>query len=603
MKTCFGIFAAAFLLTALHPAVAQNSAALPNPIGSERDGDALETQARKSGDLLIPTCRFEGARCGYIDRAGSTVIAPQFDWTDRFFAGRALVGKDQKYGAIDETGKLVIPAIYDRMSRFDRDAAQALVGRQLGVLNDNGEWILPAQYGFVIRLSDDVFLVAEPPHVDARWPMPLQTLGDPLSRSSPYAHGKRWGIVARGGTWVVPPTFAQVRAFSKEPDGLFWAANSASSDAQWQLMRADGTAVSGAVFDHVQQIQPGEDRAVVHRGQRWGAINGKGEIVVELKYDRLSYYRDGWAPYRLDGQEGRIDRDGNILSSASIQPNTLDRNAKLGAVVDGKPLFTDKAGTTLLGTDHPRCPDGRHLRFAAGRWMIVTADDRPVPDTAFQYVQLACANASIVKHDGKWGFIAADGALLADRYFDQAHAFHNGIATVTDNQLWAVIGEDGRFLLGPLKLARSVLTSGTGAYEIELEDGYRPLDLARTAELARDPATLTRPLPPRRPMSEGLAAVLDAPSGKWGYVDISGQFLIAPQFDAVNGFRNGGAWAAHPDRRAWCRIDKAGRLDPQIPCRCEQPLVIIEHYSRPAGVDCYDDGLRIVRGLPMRGPN
>jgi hypothetical protein len=571
---------------------------VPSParvLGSAAQGDELEARARMNGDTLIPTCRFEGARCGYIDRDGNTAIAPQFDWVDRFIGGRALVGKAGKYGAIDETGRLVIAPVYDSMSSFDRSQAQVLVGDRLGVIDQAGQWLVPAEHGLIVRISDDAFLVAEPPY--AKWaagqPRPL---GDTHSRSSPYAYGKRWGIVARGGAWIVRPIFAKVSALSDDLNGLFWAADKRE---RWQLMRADGTAISDDLFDHVQQILRGQDRAIVQRGGRWGAINSRGQVAVELKFDWLGYFRDGWAPYRLAGREGRIDRDGNILSDEVVQPTILDRNVKLGAVVDGKPLLVDKTAPALLGTDHPKCPDGRHLRFERGGWTIVTADERPAPDVAFEYVQLVCAAPSIVKHDGKWGFISIEGQLVANRYFDRANGFHSGIATVSDNGLWAVIGEDGSYLLGPLRLARGMLISGTGEYRIEFEEGYRTLDKALIAELARDPDALTRHLPSRFPMSEGVAALFDDQTGKWGFVDVAGSFVIPPRFDAVSSFRKGLAWAAFPERREWCLIDKEGRIKPDTPCPCNQPLVIVELYRRPPHVDCYDDGLRIVRSEPV----
>jgi hypothetical protein len=573
---------------------------LPSParlLGSTAQGDELENWARKSGDKLIPTCRFEGTRCGYVDHDGSTVIAPQFEWVDRFIGGRAVVGKAGKYGAIDETGRLVIAPIYESMSSFDRGLAQVLLSDRLGVIHQDGHWVLPAEHGFVVRISEDAFLVAEPPYAKANGQP--RALGDRFSRSLPYAYGKRWGIIARGGTWIVRPTFSQVRAHSDDLDGLFWAADSANMRARWRLMRADGTRASDDLFDHVQQVQPGQDRAVVQRGGRWGAINGRGEIAVELKFDWLGYFRDGWAPYRLAGREGRIDRDGNILSDGAVQPKISDPNVKLGAIVEGKPLLTDKAETALLGTDHPKCPDGRHLRFEQGRWTIVTGDERPAPDIAFQYVGLVCAAPSIVKYDGNWGFISIDGKLVANRYFEQANAFHDGIATVRDNGLWAVIGEDGSYLLGPLTLARGFTVSGTGAFSIEFENGFRTLDKTLLAELARDPEVLTRRLPLRLPWSEGVAALLDDKAGKWGFVDASGKFVISPRFDAVSSFSRGFAWAAFPERREWCLIDKEGRVKPDAPCQCDQPLVIVEHYTRPSNIDCYDDGLRIVRGVPV----
>jgi hypothetical protein len=578
--------------------------ALPSPaatLGSPAQADLLEIQARKNGDALIPTCRFEGARCGYLDRDGKTVIAPQFDWGDRFADDRALVARAGRYGAIDATGRLVIAPVYDALSSFEHGLAQALVGDRLGVIGKDGQWVVPAEHGLIVRISDDVFLVAEPPY--SKSGRPLRPLGDRISRLFIYAYGRRWGIVGRGGAWIVRPTFAQVRLFSDELTGLFWAGDSANTNARWRLMRSDGTAVGDDVFDDVQEIQPGEDRAVVQRGGRWGAVDGRGRIAVGLKFDWLGYFRGGWAPYRLSGREGQIDRDGNIRSDTAVRPRISDPNVKLGSVVDDKPLYTDKAGTTLLGTDHPRCPDGRHLRFDGGPWTIMTADDHPAPDIAFQYVNLTCAGPSVVKHDGKWGFITVDGRLLANRYFDNVNRFHDDIATVADNGLWAVIGEDGGFLLGSLKLARGMTVSGIGVYEIELEEGYKRLDKALVAELARDPDALTRRLPPRMPMSEGLAALFDVKAARWGFVDAAGKFLIAPRFDAVTSFSRGYAWVALPERREWCQIDKAGHVKTDTTCQCWQPIMIVEHYHPPLGAECYDDGLRIVRGVPViRGP-
>jgi hypothetical protein len=586
---------AAIVLAATQAAPGQSSAPLPGTIGSVTEGDRLESQSRKNGDTLIPTCRFERARCGYVDRSGNTVIAPQFDWVDLFVAGRALVKSDGKYGAIDTTGRFVITPAYDLMSRFDHGLAVVLVGDRLGVIDQDGQRVVPAEHGLIVRISDDAFLAAEPPYAHAS--RQLSSLGDRLSRSLPHAYGKRWGIVASGGAWIARPTFPQVSALSDDLNGLFWAADSANQSARWRLMGPNGIPVSKELFDHVQQIQPGQDRAIVQRGGRWGAINGNGEIVVDLKFDWLGYFRDGWAPYRLAGREGRIDRDGNILSDAAAQPSSL--NSKLGSVVDGKPLYTDQAGTVLLGTDHPKCPDGLHLRFEQGRWTIMTADDRPAPDIAFEYVDLTCNSPSVVKRDGKWGFISVDGKLLMDRYFDQAQAFHDGIATIGYAGLWAVIGEDGSVLLGPLKLARGMFVSGTGEYSIEFEEGYRRLDKALVAELARNPETLTRRLPPRLPWSEGLAAQFDDKTGKWGFIDSAGKFVIASQFDAVGSFNNGTAWAAFPDRREWCQIDKVGHIKQDTQCQCGQPLAIVEHYRPPRDIACYDDGIRIIRGSPV----
>ena len=68
---------------------------------------------------------------------------------------------------------------------------------------------------------------------------------------------------------------------------------------------------------------------VVHLGSRVrlrGPGMDGGEIAVALTFDGLGYYRDGWAPYRLAGREGRIDQDGNIRSDTVVQPSISDAN-------------------------------------------------------------------------------------------------------------------------------------------------------------------------------------------------------------------------------------------------------------------------------------
>lgn len=143
------------------------------------------------------------------------------------------------------------------------------------------------------------------------------------------------------------------------------------------------------------------------------------------------------------------------------------------------------------------------------------------------------------------------------------------------------------------------MTSGSGEYSIEFEEGYRRLDKALIAELARNPDTLTRRLAPRGPWSEGLAEQFDDKTGKWGFIGPAKNFVVAPQFDAIAPFNKGAAWAAFPDRREWCVIDKMGQIKPGMRCQCEQPLEILEHYHRPPDIACYDDGIRIVRGHPV----
>lgn len=81
-------------------------------------------------------------KVGFMDKAGTIVIAPAWDFADVFLGGLARVGNGKKYGAIDKTGKIVIPVEYDDLNvgflngpgSFTKDGKSGLISKQGEVL-------------------------------------------------------------------------------------------------------------------------------------------------------------------------------------------------------------------------------------------------------------------------------------------------------------------------------------------------------------------------------------------------------------------------------------------------------------------------------------
>lgn len=59
---------------------------------------------------------------GYINKKGDFVISPQYDSASKFFAGVAVVEKDDKYGAINKKGDIVVPIRYGYGTIIERDS-------------------------------------------------------------------------------------------------------------------------------------------------------------------------------------------------------------------------------------------------------------------------------------------------------------------------------------------------------------------------------------------------------------------------------------------------------------------------------------------------
>jgi len=146
------------------------------------------------------------------------------------------------------------------MSRFERGLALVSVGDQEGMIDQDGKWVVPAEHTRVVQISNDRFFATELPCDGTRkswFSLILNT----------YTCGERWGVVARGGAWIVRPKFAQVSVFSDDLDGLFWAwlASSVGQiDVQWRQFD---------VFHGPQimpQVQARATRDTLTRGARLG---------------------------------------------------------------------------------------------------------------------------------------------------------------------------------------------------------------------------------------------------------------------------------------------------------------------------------------------
>src|SRR5437868_2238657 len=66
----------------------------------------------KSQDVLYPFS--EKGKYGYINKTGKVVLPAQFEYSEKFYEGLAVVKQGGKRGFIDMTGKMVIPALYDQ---------------------------------------------------------------------------------------------------------------------------------------------------------------------------------------------------------------------------------------------------------------------------------------------------------------------------------------------------------------------------------------------------------------------------------------------------------------------------------------------------------
>ena len=71
--------------------------------------------------------------------------------------------------------------------------------------------------------------------------------------------------------------------------------------------------IIGRARDYVAVLDFSCGLGAVNQGGRWGFINKKGKEVIELKYDAVSRFVDGYAMVKMGKTFGLIDTDGNLV--------------------------------------------------------------------------------------------------------------------------------------------------------------------------------------------------------------------------------------------------------------------------------------------------
>jgi len=277
---------------------------------------------------------------------------------------------------------------------------------------------------------------------------------------------------------------------------------------------------------------------VVLRYDRWGFIDRYGNEVIPLKFEDAGRFSEGLAPVMQDGNWGFINTSGEVVISFIIQQAYEEI---FGDQIT--PRFSD--GLTAVST-------GEREENERGEWV----------------------------NNIRWGFMDRDGNMAIPFQFTNVRDFSNGLASVSlggwgveEHEVW---GTQQRW--GKIDIAGNVILP----FEYTAIHPY-----VGGALLARGMDSSLRLydgngniiIPPDRYddimfFSEGRAPVRSIggwDDTAWGVIDIQGNEIVPPVFDAVEPFTQGfapvrmGGWETTPDgshvnNARWGFIDLEGDI-------------------------------------------
>jgi hypothetical protein len=285
-------------------------------------------------------------------------------------------------------------------------------------------------------------------------------------------------------------------------------------DGKWGYLFASG-ATSGAVaieprFTHAFDFCDGFARVNVGGADeddsdqvvgRFGFIDRTGAFALEPVYDGAEDFQEGLACVHVDARKGYAPYDSRYY------------------VTGGRFGFVDAKGWRIRAEYESASSFSEGLAGARveGRWGFVDHDGRLVIEPRFRSGgpfrdALAPVSVSVEKKD-LYGYIDPAGAMRIEPRWRLAYEFSGGLGLVLDGATYRY------FLLGPTGDVVVALPPSVG-HALSLSEG---LCAASRAEI--------------RQLNDGSFCPMSG--GRWGFVDMSGAFVIEPRFEWVSSFKDG----------------------------------------------------------------
>ena len=293
-------------------------------------------------------------------------------------------------------------------------------------------------------------------------------------------------------------------------------------------MTRTGQVTVAAVYDHAYPFRNG--LGSVQQGQKWGAVNERGELIIVPFSSTPLEFTEGLAEFSdRRARFGLIDTTGAIVGPP-IWDSISPFSGGLACVRKGELYgYIDRSGCVVIP---PFFEEARG--FSEG--------------------------LAAVRLNDKWGYIKPDGkTAIANQFIckrGMAGPFRESLARVALNDRWGYINQVGEFVIEPTFDMALEFSEGYGTVELSKRQGF----VNRGGELVI-PATFLW----AQRFSEGLAAVDNGDgqahksikdASRKGFIRHDGSFPFQPRFFGVGRFQHGLALVETEKELSY--IDKGG---------------------------------------------
>ena len=122
---------------------------------------------------------------GFMNENFETVIAPAYDWVEKFSNGYAIVSENGKWGIINSKGVLATPCIYDSIVEISKNRFRVYLNGKYGVVDNENNIVINIKYNPIFALDNNLYAMHD---------------------------GKKWGALNEKEELVLPFEFDGIRS-------------------------------------------------------------------------------------------------------------------------------------------------------------------------------------------------------------------------------------------------------------------------------------------------------------------------------------------------------------------------------------------------------
>ena len=125
----------------------------------------------------------------------------------------------------------------------------------------------------------------------------------------PIKKNNKWGLIDFNGDFVLNPKydfiggFTDIKMWDSFSYGCAGVGKEINSEMKYSAINSDFQEISDFIFDEIRLFD--EDIANVRIGEKWGAINSKGEIIVPIEFNSIYDCYKGLIKVAYGDYEGR----------------------------------------------------------------------------------------------------------------------------------------------------------------------------------------------------------------------------------------------------------------------------------------------------------